>query len=216
MLSEIQLEAAALVAQGKLTRPQIAEQFGIGVRTLAEWKADPEFQAEVDRLTKDWREGVRKRGIANKENRLANLNGLHRRSVAFMRHRARMLAIELQAELREMEARRLVWTEQGEVPPDVLGALAVKEKALKAAIPMVKTGMCRMELKSLHDGKESYQVIREVFYDHQLEAAIRAQMQQAAIEMGDWKTTVEHTGKGGGPVESNLTVTFVKPKETEK
>lgn len=40
-------QAADLVADGQLREWQIAKQLGIGHRTLARWKANPEFRARV-------------------------------------------------------------------------------------------------------------------------------------------------------------------------
>lgn len=66
--------AALEVAKDEIGDREIAQRCGINVVTLERWKLLPEFQARVEQHRKDWREKIRRRGIAEKQNRVDALN----------------------------------------------------------------------------------------------------------------------------------------------
>lgn len=194
-----QIEAANLVAEDRIPDRKIAETVGIGARTLQYWKRLPDFVREVEQVRQEWRERVRRRGVASKDTRLANLNGLLRRHVGFMQTRAEAMVKDVLSESAECERQadryQQLHVETGSTPDSPLVAEIAKLRArvvvLKAALPMIKTGMARCEIKTLHVAKDEYEVVREWFHDHQLAAEIRATMEQAAIEVGDWKNKIQ-------------------------
>lgn len=69
-----QERAAALVADGSLSYPEICKKLKIGSRvTLLAWRRTPEFEARVAELRAEMRAAVREKGIAITENRVAAL-----------------------------------------------------------------------------------------------------------------------------------------------
>jgi hypothetical protein len=66
--------AAQLLADGKLTLGEIAEDLDISPRTLWNWRKDPEFAARVEELLETFRQEVRRRGLAIREQRIRSLN----------------------------------------------------------------------------------------------------------------------------------------------
>ncbi len=214
-MTEQKLKAAALVARGGISLDAIAQKVGCGARTLDDWKCDGDFVAEVDRIKLELKSAVTKRGIGNKERRLRLLNTMIRRSVGFLVQRRNLLESSLKGEAESLEAlatARVAEAEAVELPEgntkkdiarrkaatfwkrdlvEQAEALRRKASGVLAALPMVKSGMARMELKSLHTGEKQYEVVPEFFYDHQTLAEMRAQMEQAAIETGDWKNKIE-------------------------
>lgn len=67
-------DAALLAAEDRLTDEQIAEKCGIDRRTLARWKLVPDFASRVAEHRALWREELKRKGIAAKQNRLDALN----------------------------------------------------------------------------------------------------------------------------------------------
>lgn len=88
-MTEPKQNAAQLVAAGKLTIPQIAKKAGVSQRTVSVWKAEPEFQAEVRKLTNAWRAKVRGAGVADQDARLRDLNDRKNRLRAVIQARAK-------------------------------------------------------------------------------------------------------------------------------
>lgn len=80
--------AAQLLAEDRLTDDEIAEQVGVSRRQLARWKEWPEFAARIDSLVEEWREKVRKRGIADKSRRIAALDDRWKRMQQVIAERA--------------------------------------------------------------------------------------------------------------------------------
>lgn len=78
-MTEQRQNAAALVAAGKLTIPQIAKKAGVSPRTVSLWKKDKEFQAEVRKAANAWRAKARGKGVADQDERLRELNDLKNR-----------------------------------------------------------------------------------------------------------------------------------------
>jgi hypothetical protein len=67
-------EAAVAVALDEQTDEAIAAAAGVSRRTLANWKLRPEFVARVEEHRAEFREVVRRRGIARLDRRVAALN----------------------------------------------------------------------------------------------------------------------------------------------
>jgi hypothetical protein len=84
-----QLEAAALVAGGKHTIPQIAEQVGRTSRTIDAWKALDDFRAKVLELRNAWRGKANKEGISDLDWTLRHLKDRHHRLRAVIEARAK-------------------------------------------------------------------------------------------------------------------------------
>jgi hypothetical protein len=81
-------EAALLVAQDQLSNEAIAARVGVTRQSLDRWKRRPEFGARVEQLVAELREGVRQRGIVERENRVAALNDRWHRMRAVIEARA--------------------------------------------------------------------------------------------------------------------------------
>jgi transcriptional regulator with XRE-family HTH domain len=64
-LTPVQIQAAVLVAQDKLSNEKIAEKCGISKRTLQLWKQDKAFSSEVKKHRDAWSAKVLSRGIAD-------------------------------------------------------------------------------------------------------------------------------------------------------
>lgn len=84
-------KAAALVADGTLTEPEIAAQVGVSVPTVARWKVNEEFKARVDALVESARAALEAEGIANRQNRLKAYNDRARLMAEVIRQRAENL-----------------------------------------------------------------------------------------------------------------------------
>ena len=85
---EKKIEAAALVAEDRLTDEQIAEQIGISRRTLARWKREPEFQELVQQAQEAFRQKVLTTGIADRVKRVQRLDRDWKRMQNLMEARA--------------------------------------------------------------------------------------------------------------------------------
>jgi hypothetical protein len=67
-------KAAKDLASGVLTDEDIAGQAGVTRRQLARWKTHPDFQSRIQEHLDDFREETRRRGLADRERRVAALN----------------------------------------------------------------------------------------------------------------------------------------------
>ena len=67
-------EAAKAVAVADLSYTEIAKQAGVTYQTLWNWRSHPDFKARVDEHVEEFRETVRRRGIAQLERRVDALN----------------------------------------------------------------------------------------------------------------------------------------------
>jgi len=89
MLSEKQFEAARLVARGRTTLVEIAQLVGVSRRTIANWKANRAFRAEVARMDQAWRDRARKTGIGDPDRRLLRINERWRKLQTVIEERAK-------------------------------------------------------------------------------------------------------------------------------
>jgi hypothetical protein len=74
--STSKMEAALLIAEGRLTAREISKKLGISDRALRHWKRSPKFAARVAALSAEFAEASKKRGIARREYRVNNLANL--------------------------------------------------------------------------------------------------------------------------------------------
>lgn len=80
--------AAQLVAAGALSDERIADELRIGRATLFRWREHPDFAAEVSRIVADTAAALKRKGIAEKQNRLDALNDRHDRMRRVIQARA--------------------------------------------------------------------------------------------------------------------------------
>jgi hypothetical protein len=80
-------EAAQLVADAELNYPQIAEKVGVTRQTLYNWRTHADFRARVEERIEEYREHVRRRGIAQLERRVDSLNDRWRRMLRVIEDR---------------------------------------------------------------------------------------------------------------------------------
>jgi hypothetical protein len=66
--------AALLLAEGNLTDAQIATQAGVCRQTIWNWKQIPEFTETIEGYLEEFRQEVRRRGLASRDRRIRALN----------------------------------------------------------------------------------------------------------------------------------------------
>jgi hypothetical protein len=71
--SKIKEKAAQLLAAGRFTAGEIAEKCGISERTLFNWQRQPKFLARVEAITKAYEATALKKGLAQREQRVLEL-----------------------------------------------------------------------------------------------------------------------------------------------
>lgn len=81
------LEAARLLANG-LTPTEVADQMGIGRRTLYRWSEIPSFKQEIEKFVEADRKAIENQGIANKQCRLDEYNRRWKKMQALIDARA--------------------------------------------------------------------------------------------------------------------------------
>lgn len=69
-----QVDAAQLIAEGRLTQEDVAARVGVSLSTLKRWLRVSEFADRVDSLVDDYRKAVRRRGLAILERRVESVN----------------------------------------------------------------------------------------------------------------------------------------------
>lgn len=81
-------EAALLLAENELSDEKIAERVGVTRRTLARWKVDPEFAAQVGDNVGQIQAAMLRHSIAKKHKRLGVLDELHDKLLTVVAERA--------------------------------------------------------------------------------------------------------------------------------
>lgn len=152
--------AAILLAEDELSDEKIAETVGVSRRTLATWKLDPDFAAEVGGYAGKIIADALRLPIAKKHKRIAELNDLNERYHRIIAARAERHAAAL-AESPEAAMRAVF----GDVTP------------AEAA-----TGMLVAQPKIAANGK----TVTEWAFDKSLDSAIKETHKQAATELGQW------------------------------
>lgn len=178
-----QTEAAALVAQGRLTNEKIAKKIGIGERTLDAWKRRPEFQAAVEKLQAAVQKAAQESLIADKKYRLSVLEDLMRRYQRIIYERSKD-------------------PEMKGIPGGKTGLVLVKFRPIKTVedVPIETEGADGKPVVTGSARVSKVKLIREHMADTGLAAEIRALCEHIATETGDWKQKHELTGPNGEPL----------------
>lgn len=165
-------QAALLVAQDELPDLKIAAECKISERTLERWKLIPEFAARVHEHRSIWREEIKAKGIADRQNRVDSYNDLH----------ARMMRV--------VEARS---EEHKDVPGGETGLLVRQAK-------LVKVYSGSGDPDDDEDGETIYsakkdRIVYEYAVDTSLLKELREIKKQAAQDLGQWTEKQEHAGE---------------------
>jgi hypothetical protein len=145
--------AAVLVAADELKDVEIAAVLGVGRRTLARWKTDPDFAALVGDHAGQIAASCLKFSIAKKHKRIGVLDDMHTRAVQVISDRAERYAEKLaDADSATATTRRLFNTD---VPAEAAtGLLVEKENVNNAGLRTtewtVDTGLMK-EIRGLHE-----------------------------------------------------------------
>lgn len=121
-------EAAQLVADAELNYPQIAEKVGVARETLYNWRQKPEFLARVREHVEEFREHVRRRGIADRERRVDALHDRWRKLQKIIEARALAYAKDAHGADTGLLCQTIRWEGKGD------DARAVIEYELDAAL----------------------------------------------------------------------------------
>jgi hypothetical protein len=151
--------AAILVAEDDLPDHAIAKEVGIGKRTLEDWKAHPDFMAQVGGHIGQLQASALKFSIAKRHKRVGDLDKLYRKAMDVVELRAAQYCGE--ADTPAEAARRIF--RNGTVPEAVTGLLVKKESISGNGI-----------------------ISTEWAVDTGLLKEIRALQEQAAKELGQW------------------------------
>ena len=152
--------AAILIAEDKLTDEAIGEQVGVTRRTITTWRNDPEFQALISDAQEHIKAEALKLPIANKLDRIRELNDLNERNWRIIHDRAARYT-----------------TEAADSPEGALAKMYGDYTPTEAA-----TGMLVKQMKISASGK----TVTEWVYDKALASEIRDTQKQAAQELGQW------------------------------
>lgn len=82
------IKAAQLVAENRMTDAEIAKECGSSRRQLLRWKSEPVFQARVKKIITQTADSLQKKGIRDKDRRLAKLDRIIRRIELVIKGRA--------------------------------------------------------------------------------------------------------------------------------
>ena len=181
-LTERQIKAAALVAQGHLSKAKICAKIGISLRCLTKWRARKDFQEEVDRQIAVVQQAESESLIATKKYRMAKLEDLARRLEKIMRE---------QAAAPDMK----------DVPGGSTGFKLIEVESYKVMVP-VKVPVIDKEGNQIGEketGKfrSDVKFIRMHKFDEALFKPHQSLYEQIATETGEWKKVVqmEHSGQ---------------------
>lgn len=178
-------EAAQLVAEDRLTNEQIAQKVGVSRRTVDTWKTHPEFQQRVNSHVLEFRETVRKRGVAIVENRIDRLQTDWMNLQAIREARASRYR-----QMREAQGRAGL----GEILGQDSNSLTANLEGISTDyIPAeAETGLVILSETFSKMGKR-----QEWAIDGTLLSEMRAIEQQAAKELGQWEDKLRHVGAVG-------------------
>jgi hypothetical protein len=207
-LSRVQLQAALAVAKDDESDEAIAQRLGLGRRTLTRWKNLPAFQAKVHEHREAWAAEIKRRGIAEKQNRIDAMVNRHRLLEQVIEERA-----------------------QDPLMQNVAGG----KTGLLVATPMlVKVYESRpvVDLEYVEDeegGRFDRDVLNDrdyldsvkrsvVEYEYALDTGLLKELRelekQAAIELGQWDQKA--AGSDGPNVEITITQVVVQPRLTAR
>jgi hypothetical protein len=166
----VSIDAAQMVADGDLSFDAVAQAAGTSAPTLRKWREHPEFVARVEVIRKDYRDFVRRRGIAVKERRIQALNDRHRLMMQVIRERGAdpRLAAYPGGSTGVMVATDWKWPPKKKVKPDSESD-ETAELDESEAIPILE-------------------------FDSALLRELREHEKQTAQELGDWTEKQEISG----------------------
>lgn len=78
-LTPRQQRAAALLADGKMTKRAVASEVGISEHTMHEWLNQPAFNTRVEQIVEQVRKRILQKGIADRVERVRRLGDIVRR-----------------------------------------------------------------------------------------------------------------------------------------
>lgn len=161
---------AILMAEGNLNDRQIARELKIARSTLQEWKADPDFIEVREDYEHAFRAEVMQYAIANKRERMKQLQDLN----------------ETYWQIKDQRAARYA-AEAEDTPENAVRGVFGDETPAEAA-----TGMLVRQPKIAANGK----TVVEWAFDKALDSAIKETLKQASQEAGDDEQTlnVNHSG----------------------
>lgn len=175
-LSDKQLQAAALVADDRLTNERIADRVGVTRKTIERWKSSEPFATHVKAIVQAARAEAMQHGIAVKEERVRGYQ-----------QRSRLMWQLLAARAEHGRALR-----DAAVTGKTPGGLPLPDGWEKAKTPPpgIETGLLVKQTKFSPSGVE----ITEWAVDTGTLTAMLALEKQAAVEMGQWTEKSDITG----------------------
>ena len=81
-------QAAQLLAEGRYQYREIAENIGITLKTLHNWRKDPAFAERVEKISSEFAARALKRAVAKREYRVNTLSNLHSKLLTVIEERA--------------------------------------------------------------------------------------------------------------------------------
>ena len=175
-------KAALRVAEGKWLDARIAAEAGVDRSTLWRWMHDPDFATLVEEHKAKLYAAILKRGIADKQLRVAALLDRHQRFAQ---------VIELRAERSTAAIEDDTGLTPGGLPiPDADGTIPEKPKRRVPA--EAATGMVVHQTKFSPSGMQ----IDEWVVDTGTSAEMRNLEKQVAQEMGEWTEKRDVTSNG--------------------
>jgi hypothetical protein len=169
-LTKKRVQAAALLAEDELSDEKISAMVGVARSTIAMWKLNPVFAAHVQSLVTAWENKVMTTGIANKVRRVRALNHLHGLQMQIVEERSENAALNARDE-----------TGKPLVPGGATGLVVIQQRPV-----------------GLEEGKPI--IASEGVFDHGLSREIRATLEQAAKETGQFIERHELSAGDGRPV----------------
>ncbi len=197
-------KAAQLVAQDELTDLKIAESIGVAEVTVERWKRVPEFRARVAEIVAAVAKALEQYAIADKDERLADLNDCWMRIRRAMDDRGR--SPEMQAIpggttglfVRTLKSIRVPVTPKSDAAASSpVPGTSETGSAESSGVPV------EVENDAVYVANTTAQVIEEFVFDAAMLRERRDLAEQAARETGHRRTKIDHTlsGPKGGPLE---------------
>lgn len=171
---------AILMAEGNLNDRQVARELNIARSTLQEWKANPDFIEVREDYEHAFRAEVMQYAIANKRERMKQLQDLNATYWQIKDERAARYATEIE-----------------DTPESAMRGVFGDSTPAEAA-----TGMLVRQPKIAANGK----TVVEWAFDKSLDSAIKETLKQAAQEAGDDEQTLNVNHGGEVSVEIAETV----------
>src|ERR1051326_1908261 len=171
-LTKIQLEAALLVAEDRLSNARIARKCGVTRRCIDKWKCRPEFQAEVSAHKAAWRKQTLEQGLADRAFRVRETQSDYDRLGLVIAERAKDPSMK-------------------EVPGGKTGLILRTVKSINAGekeTVIVQRG--RPVTKIIKERR----IVAEYETDNGLVMARAHLREQAARELGQWVEEVKRSG----------------------